>query len=111
MGPANISVLPVTVVAVGEVFAHRFIGVDRALAGAGANTNGVVASYGNSEPVTIDVLGLVSVEAGGVVTAGSLVESDATGRAIDRTTGAIVARSLDSATAAGEFVRCVLIAN
>ena len=111
MGPANISVLPATIPVVGEVQPHRFLGVNRAQAGAGANTYGVTAAYGNDEPTTIDMLGVVSVETGGPVTADGLVESDASGRAINRTTGAIAARSLDSAAAAGEFVRCVLIAN
>lgn len=110
--PANIGVCPITIPVSGEVQAHRFVGTDNALAGAGANTVGVSASYGKDEDTTVDTLGLISVEAGGVVTAGGLVKSDASGRAIDQGgTGVATARALDSAAAAGEYVRCILIPN
>jgi hypothetical protein len=111
MGPANISVLPITLDVVGEVLAQRFVGVDLAQAGAGDNTYGVAAASGTDEPTTVDVLGVVSIESGAAVTANGLVESDASGRAIDRTAGAISARAIDGAAGAGEFIRCVLISN
>lgn len=110
-GAANIGVCPITIVVVGAVLSHRFVGTTFAQAGAGANTLGVAAYDGTNEPTTIDTLGVVAVEAGAAVAAGALIESDASGRGITRATGAIVARALDAAAAAGELIRCVLIPN
>lgn len=111
MSKLNYGVCPITRLLVGEVPAHRFVGTDNALAGAGANTLGVCKHYGLDEDTAVDTLGVVAVEAGAAVTEGVLVESDADGRAIDKTTGAAVARALESATVAGEFVLCQLIPN
>jgi hypothetical protein len=57
------------------------------------------------------VSGLISIETGAAVTAGSLVEADVTGRAIDNDAGVAVARALDGSDGAGEFVRCILLPN
>ena len=95
----------------GEVPANRFVGVDNALAGAGENTLGVTQHYGKDEDTAVDVLGAVPVESGGAVTEGGLVESDAAGRAINKTSGAAVARALQAATAPGQRILCVLIPN
>lgn len=105
------SVLPLTRAISGEVPAYRFVGVDNALAGAGDNTIGVSQFYANDEDSAVTIIGAMPVESGAAIAAGDLIESDATGRAITRTTGAIVARALQPATAAGEFVLCLLIAN
>ncbi len=111
-GSIHISTCPITRPANGAHVPYRFIGVDNAIAGAGANAIGVTP-YAAEDGVdnTIEVLGLISVETGAAVTEGALIESDATGRAIDRTAGAFVARALDGPAAAGEFVRCILIPN
>lgn len=110
-GAVNFGVCPITIPASGVVNAHRFVGTNNAQAGAAANTLGVAAYYGSDEDTTIDTLGVVSVEAGAAVTAGGLVESDASGRAINKAAGVAVARALDAAAAAGELIRCVLIPN
>lgn len=110
-GAVNMGVCPVTVLVVGAVLSHRFVNEALAQAGAGDNALGVAAYDGTDEPTTVDTLGLVSVEAGAAVSAGDLIESDASGRGITRTAGAIVARAIDAATAAGDLIRCVLIPN
>lgn len=111
MGPANISILPATLLVTGVVKPHRFVSVGLTQAGDGDNTYGVAAAHGEDEPITVDMAGVITVESGAAVTANGLVQSDATGRAINKAAGATVARALDSATAAGEMIRCVLIAN
>ncbi len=111
MGKQSISVLAPTRAISGEVPAHRFVGTDNALAGAGENTLGVNQHYAKDEDSAVDMLGAVAIETGGVVTEGGLVESDAFGRAIDKTTGVGGARALEGATGAGQFVQCVLIPN
>lgn len=90
-----------------DVVERCFVGTDGALAGAGENTLGVCQNTDGA----VDVLGAVSVKTGGIVTAGGLVESDASGRAIDKTTGVGAARALGSATAANQYVLCILIPN
>ncbi|MGI1671985.1 MAG: DUF2190 family protein [Neptuniibacter sp.] len=111
MSKLSYSVLALTRAISGEVEAHRFVGTDNARAGAGANVLGVNQHYANDEDSAVDMLGIVPIESGAAVTAGSLIESDAEGRAIDQTAGAIVGRALESSTAAGQFVLCQLIPN
>lgn len=111
MGKVSYSVAALTRAISGEVEAHRFVGTDNARAGAGANVLGVNQHYAKDEDSAVDILGAVPVECGAAVTEGEQVESDAEGRAIDRTTGAIVGRALESSTAAGQYVLCQLIPN
>ncbi len=110
-GAVNFSVCQISMLIVGAVVSHRFIGTDLAQAGAAANTLGVAAYDGTNEDTTVDTLGVVSVEAGAAVSAGDLIETDASGRGITRTAGPIVARALDDAAAAGDLIRCILIPN
>jgi len=111
-GPANQSACAITVIATGPIVSHRFVGVTSAQAGAAANTLGVSAYDAlTGDATTIDTLGVVSVEAGAAVALGDLIETDASGRAITRTGGPIVARSLDVAAVAGDLIRCVIIPN
>jgi len=111
MGPINMGVCPITIPASGAILAHRFVGPTFAQAGADANTLGVAAYDGTDVDTTVDTLGVVSVEAGAAVAAGAEISSDASGRAITKVVGPVVARSLDAATLAGELIRCVLIPN
>ena len=110
-GAVNLGVCPITLVVVGAVLSHRFVGTDFAQAGAAENVLGVAAYDGTDEATTIDTLGVVSVEAGAAVAAGALIETDASGRGITRTAGPIVARALEAAGAAGDLIQCVLIPN
>lgn len=105
-------VCPITIVATAAITAQRFVTALGAPAGAGANIIGVAAMpAANGEPFTVDTLGVVTVESGAAVTAGGLVQADATARAIDRAAGAIVGRALDGAAAAGQNIRVLLIPN
>lgn len=111
-GIIDMGVCPITQIATAAITAQRFVTALGAVAGAGANALGVAAQPAAiAEPFTVDTLGVVSVEAGAAVTAGGLVQSDATGRAIDRVAGAIVGRALDGAAAAGQMIRVLLIPN
>lgn len=105
------SALTITRRIFGEVQQHRFVAVDDTRAGAGENTLGVAQAYGMDEDTAVDVLGVVRIETGGAVADGALIESDAEGRAITRSSGAVVARVLDGTTAAGQKALCVLIPN
>lgn len=89
-----------------DVARFRFVSVD-------ANSNGIPANGDTMLPVGVsmnqaaagEVLeiadGLVMVEAGGAITAGATVGSDADGRAI---AGEGLAVAITSATAAGELI-------
>ncbi|TNC80705.1 MAG: DUF2190 domain-containing protein [Oleiphilus sp.] len=112
MPKTHIPVCPITVTANGVLIANRFVGADKAQAGAGANTLGVAMHPAeDGDDATIETLGVVSVETGASVTIDSLVESDASGRAVDQSAGEAVGRALDGSAAAGEFVRVLLIRN
>ena len=111
-GPINQGVCPITIIAAGPIVSHRFVDVTSEQAGAAATALGVSAYDALAgDATTIDTLGVVSVEAGAVVAVGDLIETDASARAITRTAGPIVARSLDAAAAAGDLIRCVIIPN
>ena len=110
MSGNNVSICPITILCLGAVSAMHFVNAAGATAGVGENTIGVAAQTGQDESITVDHLGFITVEAGGVVTANNPVASDATGRAVNHTSGAIVGRALDSGIA-GERVRVALIPN
>ena len=58
---------------------------------AGENCLGVLSvEGGDTRAVTVVMTGSMMVEAGGTVTAGGAVATDATGRAVDATTGDII---------------------
>lgn len=88
-----------------DLVKQRFIGFDGNLCGAGAKSPGVIDSdtaAGKMAPFALN--GVLIVEAGGTVTAEGKVESDASGRAVDITTGEANGWALTGATAAGQFV-------
>jgi len=103
-----------TFTAAGAITAGRFIGTDQAQATLGVNAYGVAntdAALGDDLAGTTH--GTAIVEAGAAIAAGALVQADADGKAITRTTGAILGRLApgESATAAGLFVEVILINN
>ena len=114
MSEQNISLLTLTVLAVGAITAHRFVTPVADQAVAGENAIGVAQSdAADGDLLPVDALGTTLVEVGAAVAEGALVESDADGRAITRTTGAILARVVPGASAsgAGEKVEVMLIPN
>ena len=113
MSAQAISLLTLSVTLSGTVAANRFVTPAGALAGADANTLGVVRTGGvSADKVPADILGTAVVEAGAAVAAGATVKSDATGRAITWvTSGAKVGLALEAAGAAGQFIEVLLIPN
>ena len=113
MSAQSTLLLAVAVVATSAIAASRFVTPAVAQAGADANTLGVsrfAAAVG--EKVSVDVLGTAVVESGGAVAFGATLKSDASGRAITwAASGAKVALSLDTATAAGQLIEVLLIPN
>jgi hypothetical protein len=100
--------------AAAPITANRFVTYAGAVPAAGAGGCGVARSNADTgERVPIDVLGTVTVETGGAISAGALVETDNQGRAITRNTGVTLGRLThgQSATGAGQFVEIVLIPN
>lgn len=112
MSNQNIPLLSLTVAATGAITADRFITGAGAQTGAAGNALGV-ARYGGAigEKITVDVIGTAIVEAGAVVAANALVESDASGRAITKAAGVTLARALQAAGAAGQKIEVLLIQN
>ncbi|NMQ05286.1 DUF2190 family protein [Candidatus Accumulibacter phosphatis] len=73
--------------------------------------NEVGAASGERQDVVLD--GIAYIEAGAAVTIGTLITSDATGRAVTAapaagTNNRIVGIALDAATAAGDVIRVLL---
>ncbi len=77
---------------------------------AGENCVGVLLVEGEAaRAVTVVLTGSVMVEAGGTVTAGGAVATDATGRAVDATTGDIIMGYAREAGVANQVIEIELI--
>lgn len=103
-------ILTLTCIASATVRAERFVTKAGAEAGAGVRAFGVsdVAAT-NGEPIAAHVLGTAVVTAGAAINDDTLVESDAQGRAVARTTGVVLGKTLQAATAAGQRIEVLLI--
>lgn len=107
-------VLAISITAIGAIAEYRFVTPAGVQAGAGVNTIGVSQyAVADTDVVAATIIGTAIIETGGAIDAGGLVESDASGRAIAKSTGVAVARALpdQSAAGAGEFIEVLLIAN
>ena len=101
-------VLVTTVTATAPIIENRFIGFDGAQAKANAPVFGVTpreADKGDS--VSVECIGIVLVEAGGAITVGAKVASDAQGCAVVGENNA-VGYAVSGSTEAGELVTVVL---
>lgn len=110
----KLSLLTHTVTASGDVTVHRFVGFDGAqVAAVGGKALGVATfAAKDGQDLAVDVIGTAVVETGGAFSAGDDLVSDATGRAIvNPEVGGeiVVARALDDAAGAGEFVEVLQI--
>ncbi|SFT73888.1 DUF2190 family protein [Halomonas saccharevitans] len=110
----KIVVLALTVTASGAVAGHRFVGFDGAqVAASGGDAMGVAGHDAvDGQDLALDVMGTSVVETAGAVAVGDEVVSDASGMAITNpgVGGEIVlARALDSAAGAGEFIEVLLV--
>ncbi|MBB6319251.1 capsid cement protein [Paraburkholderia tropica] len=113
MQQGNVSLLAASFTAGAAVLANRFIGINGQHAAAAANTIGVSRFDGAAgDLVTRDVLGTAIVEAGAAITAYAAIEVGADGKAVPHADGVVVARNQDAAaTAAGDFIEVLLVAN
>ena len=101
-------VLVTTVTATAPIIENRFIGFDGAQAKANAPVFGVTpheADKGDS--VSVECIGIVLVEAGGAITVGAKVASDAQGCAVAGENNAI-GYAVSGSTEAGELVTVLL---
>jgi hypothetical protein len=95
-----------TILALAALVRFRFANFLGGHATAGQAVLGVpVSSFDIGEQAGIATQGEILVEAGAAYAVGVELESDATGRAILRTTGAFAGRARDAASAAGVVVR------
>lgn len=98
--------LTVTILAASALSRFRFADFSGNVAGAGERTLGVpVADFDAGEQAGISTHGEILVEAGAVIAVGAEVESDATGRAVTKTTGVGAGVTRDAAAAAGDLIR------
>jgi len=108
------TIMSISLTAAGAIGEYRFVTPASLQAGAAVNTLGVARmAAASGDVIPVDVLGTAIVEAGAALTANSLLETDASGRAVNKAAGVAVARLLpgQTATAAGQFVEVLLIPN
>lgn len=82
-----------------------------AVTGDGAHATGVLQNdpAAAARAASVALNGVTKVKAGGTVTAGGLVASDSTGRAVDVVSGDyILGEALEAATAANQIISIVL---
>lgn len=98
-----------SVLAAAALTAHRFVTSGGAVPAAGVYCPGVTNdNFDAGEQAGLVTHGIKIVESGAAVTLDAEVQTDASGRAIDKAAGIGLGRALDAATAAGEFIRVKL---
>lgn len=110
----SLSLLTLSVAAVGALTAARFVTPALARAVAGENAYGVaLTDAAIGEVVGVVNKGTAIVEAGAAIVAGALVQADASGRAITKAAGVTLGRMApgEVAGAAGDFVEVILFDN
>jgi hypothetical protein len=99
-------ILATTVLAAAALSKARFVTRAGAVPAAGGKVLGVAnADYDLGNQAGLNVRGIILVEAGAAIAADADVETDASGRAVTRSAGAIEGRALDAASGAGELIR------
>lgn len=97
-----------SILAIADLPARRFVGVDGGLVADGGQVFGVVdVSTGAGNMAPANVLGILLVEAGAALAAGDELQSDADSRAITKAAGKMAGIALDAAAEAGELIRMV----
>lgn len=98
--------LTTTILAAAALTRFRFVGFTGSPTAAGARALGVAeASFDAGEQAAINTHGEILVEAGAAIAVGAEVESDASARAVTKTTGVAFGVARDAATAAGDVIR------
>ncbi|MDP2431272.1 MAG: DUF2190 family protein [Pseudomonadota bacterium] len=112
MSAQSIALLTLSLTASATLAANRFTTHAGAVPAAGANVAGVArSSAASGDLVSVDVLGTAVVEASAAIALGAAIESTNTGKAVTKSTGATVARALQAASADGDLIEVLLIAN
>lgn len=108
----KISLLALSVAATVALTAERFATDLGAYPSAGGNAAGVTQTNAAiGDLVAVDILGTAIVEAAGAIAKGASVQSDATGKAVTKSTGVAVAVALEAAAASGDKIEVRLIPN
>lgn len=98
--------LTTSILALVALTRFRFVSFLGGIPAAGAAVLGVsVTNFDAGEQAGVNTHGDILVEAGAAIAVGVEVESDATGRAITKTTGVAFGRARDVAAAAGDIIR------
>lgn len=110
MSEAYIEILCLTGIAPSVVNGNRFVGFDDAQATvAGQACKGVAyseAAADNTYP--IHAAGVTTVVSGAAVAVGAALQTDAQGRAVTQSSGVLVGRALEAATAADQLIQILL---
>ena len=100
--------LTTTILALVALSRFRFVSFLGGVPAAGVAVLGVTTTgFDVGEQAGVNTHGEILVEAGAAITIGAEVESDATGRAVTKTTGVAFGRARDAAAAAGDIIRVV----
>lgn len=107
------AVLTNTLVAAAALSANRFVTAAGAVPAANANVIGVTRAPAGAagDLVPVDMLGIAEVEASAAIAVGAAIATTNDGRAVTYSTGAVVARALTAAGAAGQLIEVQLIPN
>ena len=98
--------LAVTIAAAAALTRFRFVDFTGNVASAGERPLGVATTdFDTGEQASVATHGEILVEAGAAIAAGTEVESDASGRAVTKTTGVAFGVARDAADAAGDIIR------
>jgi len=98
--------LTLSLLASSDIPKLRFVDYNGAKCPAESRAIGVSEdSATTGEVFPVNTLGVLIVESGDALAVGDAVESDAEGRAVTVTTGAVNGWAMDAATAAGEIIR------
>jgi hypothetical protein len=98
--------LAVTIAAAAALTRFRFVDFTGNVASAGERPLGVATTdFDIGEQASVATHGEILVEAGAAIAVGAEVESDASGRAVTKTTGVAFGVARDAAAAAGDIIR------
>ena len=99
--------LAVTIAAAAAALTRfRFVDFTGNVASAGERPLGVATTdFDTGEQASVATHGEILVEAGAAIAVGAEVESDASGRAVTKTTGVAFGVARDAAAAAGDIIR------
>ena len=98
--------LAVTIAAAAALTRFRFVDFTGNVASAGERALGVPSTdFDTGEQASVATHGEILVEAGAAIAVGAEVESDASGRAVTKTTGVAFGVARDAAAAAGDIIR------